>query len=172
VAIDTSKLSFAWKESVGVYMKIALVGTNNGNSPALSASVFASAAVAEFITDPKSLASEACVRPFALWGNITFVKNQIVGTFPFSIPWADITKYQDDIAKYHLTGEDPNAVPFYIIACAQYNRWGREHPSHGARLQFGKVLGCRRKSRWKVSHRRTCARQSPWCFQRRGRRLR
>jgi hypothetical protein len=149
VAIDTSKLSFAWKESVGVYMKIALVGTNNGNSPALSASVFASAAVAEFITDPKSLASEACVRPFALWGNITFVKNQIVGTFPFSIPWADITKYQDDIAKYHLTGEDPNAVPFYIIACAQYKIVGDENIHHTARVfnlvrfsaAAGKVVG-------------------------------
>jgi hypothetical protein len=114
VAIDTSKLSFAWKTGVGVYMKIALVGTNNGNSPALDASVFASAAVAELMADPQRLVSEACVKPFAFWGNITFVKEKIAATFPFSIPWSEITKYQDAIAKSTSLGRIPMRFLFIL----------------------------------------------------------
>jgi hypothetical protein len=134
VAIDTTKLNFSWKPTVGVYMTIALIGTNNGNSPALNASIFARAFVAEFITSPASLASEACVIPEAFWGNITFVKAKITATFPLSISWDDITRYQEDIAKYHLTGEDPDAVPFYVIACAQYKIIGDEKVHHTARV--------------------------------------
>jgi hypothetical protein len=136
VSVVDDSVEFRWDLNDVPTIGAELTGINQGNSPALEASVSPALVVGLDFFDPKSIVRDKCgSTTFSLWGSIVFMKQIIVDHLSARESMENVRRYQDErIRLYH---ESPTLVPtatFYLVACAQYRISGDTEIHHTARI--------------------------------------
>ena len=137
VDVDLAEMSLKWKEGAGVVMYAKVKGTNNGNSPAMEATVNAVLATDKGMLDgfPKDVVRNSCVGWVpANGGDMVFMKEPIEHIGPASLPWYEIKAVLNKPKMFGNIEQPTNTVMLYLVACAMYKIVGDDGWHHTARI--------------------------------------
>lgn len=140
VDVDLSEISLKWRDGVGASLRVKVEGTNNGNSPAIEASVSSRLAADEEIlgASSKEIVKDSCTT----WtpvngGDLVFMKEPIETFRPTFVQWYKMQPF------FNIMTDDNSAisqakssmfVQLYFIACVIYKITGDDEWHHTARI--------------------------------------
>lgn len=140
VDVDLSDISLDWRDGQEVVMYVKIKGTNNGNSPAIDASLSSRLIVDRGIwSDPlRTIVEDSCTKWHPVnGGDIVFMKEPIEHYGPVSIPWYEIKSYLNNFVEVdgvEKVERPVTSVPFKLVACAMYRIEGDAGWHYTARI--------------------------------------